>query len=409
MRAETIQLDGMDGFGFEMLCERMFDRAGWGEVTRIGGVADRGRDLVIRAQDGTLTIVECKMYGDTVVGRPVVQKLHSAVIDSNADRGIIVTTGRFSRSAVEYAADIGRRGHTIELFDMHRLMEIAHEAGFELETGRMQKIHTYPALDRDGVERGLRPLINRLDSHPLPAADVLRLDDIHPRLRAMYSASISIEQSFSASAGTIHTTNVRDQHCMFDGMTGERDGSDAAGFFGRPGADTHGMPYSDHFKTSFGMDASAMRQSIASGMSAEYATRVSYTGRNGTTYEKECVPAARNVRIDDMRQVYVPSLHVTLGTPEYDHACVVEFNGTEYRVMDPTWNKCHECGSSDNLMLCNECGRVAHESRFGSHGFRCRECGKTICNLCAWRSRRMMVFSSRFCSDCRPDGAVQGA
>jgi restriction endonuclease Mrr len=56
--------------------------------------------------DGTrrAIVVECKHTG--TVGRPVVQKLHSAIATFEFDgpkRGMVVTTGRFTNPAQEYA------------------------------------------------------------------------------------------------------------------------------------------------------------------------------------------------------------------------------------------------------------------------------------------------------------------
>ena len=78
-----------------------------------------------------------------------------------------------------------------------------------------------------------------------------------------------------------------------------------------------------------------------------------------------------------------------------------------FRVSFGVWpgRACHECGKTDDILLCNGCGLIAHTSWIWSHGFRCRECGKTVCGVCVWKTRRLLVFSKRFCSDCRPEGA----
>ena len=410
MANETINLDGLDGFAFEQVCERIFEKAGWGKVTRIGGVADRGRDLIIRTPAGKRIVVECKFYGNATVGRPVVQKLHSAVIDAHADRGIVVTTGRFSKAALEYAADLTRRhSHPIELFDLHKIMELAHEAGIELETGRMQKIYTYPVLDREAIAGDLQPLINSLDSRPAPAAGLMRVAGLHIRLSAMYFATISIQQSFSTSVGLIHQIDVRDRHYMFDGETGRLDESNRTSFFGRPHLVAADMPEHAYTKTGFELDGSTLRDRISEEMVAAHTAYVRYRGRNNATYGKSCAPTARNIHINNLRQVYVPRYDVALEALGSKHSCSLEHNGTSLRARSLTWARCHWCDSADSLLLCNECGRVAHASRFGAHGFYCRECGKTVCGSCVWKARRLLIFSSRFCSDCKPDNAKRQA
>lgn len=83
----TIHLDMIDGFEFERACADIFSGAGWGRVERIGGVADGGRDLIIHGDDGRKTIVECKHQPNSSIGRPIVQKLHSAVMSEDAAGG----------------------------------------------------------------------------------------------------------------------------------------------------------------------------------------------------------------------------------------------------------------------------------------------------------------------------------
>ncbi len=63
---------------------------------------DMGRDILIHSNEG-LIVVECKHQPHNSIGRPIVQKLHSAVISSHAVKGILVTTGKFSDQAVEHA------------------------------------------------------------------------------------------------------------------------------------------------------------------------------------------------------------------------------------------------------------------------------------------------------------------
>src|SRR5574338_238457 len=100
---ETVYLDTIDGFEFENLCTKIFDRLAWGKIEHIGLTKDGGRDIMIHLPDGGSIVVECKHQPNTSIGRPIVQKLHSAVISSGAVKGIIVTTGKFSPDAIEHA------------------------------------------------------------------------------------------------------------------------------------------------------------------------------------------------------------------------------------------------------------------------------------------------------------------
>lgn len=406
MASETIYLDGLDGFGFERVCERIFKKAGWGKVTHIGGVADRGRDLIIHTPTGKKIVVECKLYGRGSVGRPIVQKLHSAVIDEHADSGIIVTTGKFTKDAIEYAANLTKNhDKSIEMFDLHKIMELAHKAGIELETGRMKKIYTYQVVDSLAIAKEVSPLIDDLVSHPAPASNLLRISGTRVKLRAMYFASISVQQSFSTSVGLIHRIDVRDMPCLFDGKTGVLRKPAVVHFFGRPSLTTASLPEYNYTRSSFDLDDSTLRRNIIQTTIEEHTAHIEYQGRNNQTYVKKCTPSARNIHIDNLRQVYVPRYYMTLRALGCSYSCHIDHNGIDSQIHKPTWTRCYQCGSDGNLLLCNECGRVAHTSWFGAHGFRCRECSKTVCGSCVWKTRRLFLFKSHFCRDCKPDGA----
>ena len=71
------------------------------EVT--GGCGDGGKDIIMYKGRHKYA-VEVKLYRqDHKVDREKIQKLHSAMIDIEADRGIFVTTSDFTEPAYDYA------------------------------------------------------------------------------------------------------------------------------------------------------------------------------------------------------------------------------------------------------------------------------------------------------------------
>lgn len=65
---------------------------------------DGGKDIIAK-KNGYKYVIECKKYKGCV-GRPVVQKIHSAAIISGAT-GMIMTTGYYSKQAIIYAKKRG--------------------------------------------------------------------------------------------------------------------------------------------------------------------------------------------------------------------------------------------------------------------------------------------------------------
>jgi restriction endonuclease Mrr len=78
--------------------------------------ADLGAD-VIAERAGERLAIECKRFARTEkIGTPILQKLHSAISIHGASRGVLVTTARFTKPAIEFAQRV-----TIELVDREEL------------------------------------------------------------------------------------------------------------------------------------------------------------------------------------------------------------------------------------------------------------------------------------------------
>ena len=103
---------------FEVWVQRAFQQRGY-FVANTPDMADHGVDLRMVAPDGEPAIVQCKRYEGTV-GEPAVRDLYGAMQHDGVPRGFLVTTGRFSSAAVQWAA-----GRPIELIDGSRLPALA--------------------------------------------------------------------------------------------------------------------------------------------------------------------------------------------------------------------------------------------------------------------------------------------
>jgi len=133
-------LDEVTGHEFEEVMQTVLRKLGYEDVRVSAKTGDEGRDIIMKEvfDDGSTTtvIVECKHTSS--VGRPVIQKLHSAVqtYDSvSRKKGMVVTTGQFSTPAKQYADDVD-----IELIDGADLRDIASQIGMDLYNGRFDII-----------------------------------------------------------------------------------------------------------------------------------------------------------------------------------------------------------------------------------------------------------------------------
>lgn len=428
---ENIYLDHVDGFGFERVCEKVFERCGFGRVERMGGVADGGRDLIIHKPDGRSTIVECKHYLSSTVGRPVVQKLHSAVISSGADSGIIATTGTYTAEAVEHARLLSETSRTITLYDLNGLRELAERAGMRLLVGRdsgpisCMKNSSVPEISKWLAKYYMW----NVEGAPHGPMDMLEIRPRKMRLVPYYVVNVDIEQTFSTSVGVIHEIDAKGLVAVFDASGGRCAKLDKF-FEGVRKVDVSDItPVAcDHEYGEFKLDVSTLKRIAVRNMINEHTEIVSYYGGNNVQYEKTCRPGPRSVHLNDVEYRFMPVLTVGLAyarrgagrrkdradsgrqkTAEpgggRTYECVLAENGRTVRVDRDVCSVCGICGRVMDLergaLFCNDCGNFSHRPGiFQKESFRCHSCKKTICRRCSYWYRRFLLFKKKICESC---------
>lgn len=110
--------------GFEKLCKRLLTEIGINEIIITGGTGDQGIDGkgIVKLNDVvSLNIVfQCKRYKETVSPHHV--RDFRGAMQGRGEKGLIITTGRFTKEAKNEA---NRDGVTpIELIDGDRLVEL---------------------------------------------------------------------------------------------------------------------------------------------------------------------------------------------------------------------------------------------------------------------------------------------
>ena len=84
---------------------------------------DGGKDAVAE-KDGHKYVIECKRYAETqLIGRRDLQIFFAAMHDENAKEGFYINTGRFARTAWDFAAK-----NRILLYDRYRLPNLVNQA-----------------------------------------------------------------------------------------------------------------------------------------------------------------------------------------------------------------------------------------------------------------------------------------
>jgi restriction system protein len=138
--------------GFEDLVIRLLERMGYGKagsIRRTSASGDAGVDGIISQDPLGLDriYVQAKRYSeDRTIDRPKIHEFAGALLGKQGDRGVYITTSRFSAGAREEAERINAR---IELIDGARLAELLVEYGVGVQA---QDTITLYRLDEDFFE-----------------------------------------------------------------------------------------------------------------------------------------------------------------------------------------------------------------------------------------------------------------
>lgn len=90
-------------YEFEYFCARVLNAHGY-QVMTTRKTNDGGKDLVGINDRNEQVFGEVKQYTKSnKIGRPYLQKLKGAMIDSNVQQGIFITTSDFTKEALTYA------------------------------------------------------------------------------------------------------------------------------------------------------------------------------------------------------------------------------------------------------------------------------------------------------------------
>lgn len=138
--------------GFEDLVIRLLERMGYGKAgsaERTSASGDAGVDGIISQDPLGLDRIymQAKRYGeDRTIDRPKIHEFAGALLGKQGDRGVFITTSRFSAGAIQEAERINAR---IELIDGRRLAELLVSYGVGVQ---VEQTVTLYRLDEDYFE-----------------------------------------------------------------------------------------------------------------------------------------------------------------------------------------------------------------------------------------------------------------
>jgi len=393
-------LDSLSGFEFEDVTADVFRTLGYENVRQAAKTADRGRDVLMEeVVDGTrrAVVVECK-HTDTV-GRPVVQKLHSAVATfefAGPKRGIVITTGRFTSPAQEYAEQLRRTDdpHPVELLDGEDLRAIADEVGLDLYNGRIEilcdeTLRPYdPATDVDApVREAFRDIEN------IEAAD-LRSPHSKAVFRPVAAVTADTDAVFETSVGVIHRINDRTRFVVHAerGQPRVADEDLAALVTENRHAtveldvDRFGKEFDEIEQRRFGQTQTEYKEWAVDRLRDHHTTTVTYTGDNNVTYNKTCEPNRSDISVQSIEPVYLPEVRHTTELGEYAYPYEYFAAGPSRVTTEDGIHRCVHCeasGTDETYTYCPNCGAIACDGHIETERLE----AEPVCTGCAVTER----------------------
>lgn len=390
-------LDELSGYDFEDMMMEVYQKQGYENVRNPGKSGDEGRDILME-KNGKTYVVECKHIKK--VGRPKVQKLHSAVSTYPAEdaTGILVTTGEFTRQAKEYTEKVNNGEEVLRLTDGNDLREIGEDIGLDLYSGKIEvlcKEAVKLPTEREEAEQKVKEKFDDVRNFSQEL-----ISDIHIEVEMVPAIHINAKTDavFETTVGKIHSINARDSITMKAGKSGSDFSDDILPeIVPESVADRNGTVELNEEKFSEIFDGFQLKRyektetdykdEIKEEIKDRHEKTVPYTGDNNVDYEKDCRPKNSDIKIESTTPVYVPLVKSEVDTGDYQYEEEFYTSNQDDVIEKDGIHHCVHCSLGEfsimNFTFCENCGSI----NCILHTRKERKTGEPICTECGVTER----------------------
>lgn len=399
---EIVYIRALSGFEFEKLCARVIKELGWGKPILTPKIGDGGKDIIVNMDNSGYLFVECKNQPNTNIGRPVIQKLHSAVLAEKATKGIVITTGKFSSEAVQYAENLNVN---IKLIDILELTRLAESVGIIIFSGEKLSEHYYkPYPSESGLNKIQFSLFDLVRTYPRKIEDLISFSDLSRSFFTIYYVNYSIHEQFSTSVGVVHKIHKDNFGLYLKGSTGGYIESNLFNFI-KPTQMSNLKPISHLHETmnntetiGENIDLATLSNLAKERIIRENTSTVKYTGKNNVHYSKTCIPSKSSIKVNIIKSISVHYRNVRMTQSSFSKE-FISIDGLDSILLDRPIVLCDYCGGKKKLIICDNCSLIV-DSGIGKHGKRCSICKKTVCINCIYKHKRPLFIRGYTCKNC---------
>jgi restriction system protein len=394
-------LEHLDGHQFEHWSRTVLERHLACRVDTTPAAGDEGRDLIAYNPDGSIRlVVECK-HQRSAVGRPVVQKLHSAVLTCGATHGMVLTTSRFSPGAIEYARNL--TDIRLDLVDGTQLARIAHDVGMTDRSFAAGAVTTPTSPDLGSLMRSMVLIPPRYTpgGRWVPTLQ-LKHDTTYDcyyvsRYQATGSLRTASGEATASWSGTVWCTDDGREWGLGDPPGTFLSEQTLVLLTTIPTAPGVAPPRQQLHEAE-----QRLRELLAGSLSKP----ITYSGRNNQVYRRTVAPSAGTIRLSSTRPVYAPRTTFRMRSVDQSGAeqriagALAEIHPqgaggpVELAIRSDDLSECTTCRrptTPETQIVCAVCLRAAHRAT-------CTTCGAVVCRSHARRSARSTPVCIR-CAD----------
>ncbi len=393
----------MSPYQFEEFMADLFRKLGYKKVKVTNFSRDKGKDIIMEQDDKDrklLVIVECK-FQKALVGRPVIQKLHSALSMhrySGSKKGIVITTGEFSKEAKEYAEEIYKRDKNIiniELINRKKLNQLIKKVGSGIfkDKGAIKINVSYPHSNKEQI----LDLLNKDYFKKIKnlKRDLVKINSIILNFEPSFFLEYEIKKSFKTSIGPIYKIDKQD-FMFINCQNGNRLSEDIIDILG---GDLREINKLDGVRINIEkpkLSELRLKTICLNKVISNNSKKVGYYGKNNVYYEKNCEVERKDIDILGMNSANIPKWEIRFSIGKKGYLISFVEGLKEIFEINNTLSKCFICGNSRrNLFYCEFCKKIF----CNSHIHLCKNCGKPICKNCSVDKRKFLLFNFHFCSE----------
>ncbi len=369
MMNQELLLENLNGFEFEELIADIFRKKGFKNVVVTPRTNDGGKDIIMDevASSGEVikVVVECKHH-KTGIGRPVIQKLHSAVSTleySGKKKGYIVSSSTFTDSAVDYVQIVNKQSDNLilELIDGKKLKEITCDLGINLKNGVIEAISNNSISYSSESVIKTSTLESNFDNINNINKDQVSVEGLKITFHPIFYINYDIDSQCATSVGVIHEESG-DGQLIIDGRTGNELKKEFRSFLLKNIHNESEIINGTclQYKLDFQKNENELKNRAISEIINSHTKDVTYKGKNNVTYNKTCTPSPKDIIIHNCRSLYYPEWTLSIKAKQKDYTVsFVESAGDILTVRNDT-KICQICNHKieKNRWYCTYCGSI---------------------------------------------------